>query len=72
MHDPNAPGAVVVAHIAHVIERNSSVASLADLPPGHIAARAVPDDPWFITAHHWEDNDSAELPICGPPVRQTR
>jgi hypothetical protein len=54
INDPNPPGASVVAHMSHVIERNSSVAGLADLPVGHIATRTHPGDPWLVTAHHWE------------------
>lgn len=45
--DPNAPGAVVATHLRHVLERNSSVAALADLPPGWFAVREGPGAPWL-------------------------
>lgn len=44
--DPNNPDAVVATHMAHVLERNSSVAELADLAPGWIAIRQNPGEPW--------------------------
>ena len=53
VHDPNDPGAIVVTHISHVVARNSSVADLASLPPGHIAMRAQPGQPWVRTRHVW-------------------
>jgi len=51
--DPNAPGAAVAACMLHVIEQNSSVAGLADLPLGHIAHREDPGHPWIIEEHEW-------------------
>ena len=51
--DPNEPDAVVVTHIVHVVARNSSVAELASLPPGHIATRKQPGDPWLRERHQW-------------------
>lgn len=52
--DPNAPGACVAACLLHVIEQNSSVAGLADLPLGHVAHREDPGHPWIIDLHEWE------------------
>jgi hypothetical protein len=49
LNDPNLPGASIATHIWHAIERNSSVASLAGLPPGHEANRSEPGDPWVRT-----------------------
>ena len=49
VNDPNPPGASIATHIAHAIERNSSIAQLATMPPGHIAQRSGPGDPWRIT-----------------------
>jgi hypothetical protein len=46
LNDPNEPGAVVATHVSHVIELNSSVATLASLPPGFEARRRWPGDPW--------------------------
>jgi hypothetical protein len=48
LNDPNLPGEVVATHIAHVIERNSAVALLATLPPGHEARRESPGMAWRI------------------------
>jgi hypothetical protein len=44
--DPNEPGACVVMGIWHVIEHNSSVATLADLPIGWHAHRSDPRTTW--------------------------
>lgn len=54
--DPNLPDAAIATHIWHAIERNSSIAGLADLAPGHMARREEPGDPWTIEAHHWDDD----------------
>ncbi|HEX4901510.1 MAG TPA: hypothetical protein VFV42_01785 [Acidimicrobiales bacterium] len=55
VNDPNVPGASVATHIWHAIERNSSIAALADLRPGQIATRSGPDDEWTISGHAWLD-----------------
>jgi len=55
VHDPNAPGEAVVAHMSHVVERNSSVAELASLPCGYRATRSGPGEPWAITKLEWPD-----------------
>jgi hypothetical protein len=55
VNDPNAPGAVVVTCISHVVERNSSVAQLASLPIGHVAYRTNPDQTWLIEPHSWPE-----------------
>jgi hypothetical protein len=47
VNDPNLPGAAVATHLAHAIQRNSSIAGLATLPPGHEAHRRWPGDPWI-------------------------
>jgi hypothetical protein len=49
VNDPNLPGAAIATHIAHAVARNSSIASLASMPPGHIAQRDGPGDPWRIS-----------------------
>lgn len=56
LHDPNVPGAVVATHIWHVIERSSSVVSLADLPPGMQARRSDPGDEWVRAPHAWTED----------------
>jgi hypothetical protein len=48
-NDPNLPGASVATHIWHAIEWNSSIASLAGLPPGHQARRSGPGERWIVT-----------------------
>ena len=53
--DPNLPGAAVATHIWHAIERNSSIASLATMPPGHVATRDGPGSEWRVTRHEWDD-----------------
>lgn len=55
--DPNVPGASVATHMSHVIERNSSVAELADLPPGQMAQRVAPGQPWERTTFSWLGDD---------------
>lgn len=49
VNDPNLPGASVATHIWHAIERNSSIKSLADLPPGSQARRRWPGDRWIVS-----------------------
>lgn len=46
--NPNVPGAVTATHIVHAIERNSSISSLATMPPGHIARRPDPGADWQV------------------------
>jgi hypothetical protein len=48
VNDPNAPGESIATHMSHVIERNTSVASLATLPPGYRAMRDVPGQGWRV------------------------
>jgi hypothetical protein len=55
--DPNVDGACVLAHMSHVVERNSSVATLATLPVGHVAWRSKPGEEWAIAVHEWPDDD---------------
>jgi hypothetical protein len=56
VNDPNLSGASVATHLAHAIERNSSIAELADMPPGHIAQRSDPGEAWTICVlEGWDD-----------------
>ena len=55
VNDPNEPGATVATHMRHVLERNSSVATLATLPPGHRAVRDRPGDSWRVEPMDLED-----------------
>jgi hypothetical protein len=52
--DPNAPGASVAAHMAHAVRWNSSVAALADLPPGWEANRDGSGHAWQRAPHMWQ------------------
>jgi hypothetical protein len=53
VNDPNVPGAVVATHMAHAVERNSSIAELAAMPAGHRATRSGPGATWVIAPHVW-------------------
>ncbi len=53
--DPNAPEACVATHIWHAIERNSSIRELASMPPGHVADREAPRQPWVVSEFRPED-----------------
>jgi hypothetical protein len=56
VNDPNEPDAATVAHMWHVIELDSSVASLASLPPRQVATRSGPGAEWSIAPHEWPDD----------------
>lgn len=56
VNDPNLPGASVATHLAHAIERNSSIAELAGMPPGRIAQRSEPGEAWTVCVlEDWDD-----------------
>ncbi len=56
LNDPNLPGASVATHLSHAIQRNSSIAALASMTPGHIAERRGPGDPWrVLLLEGWDD-----------------
>ncbi len=57
VNDPNLPGASIATHIWHVISTNSSIASLATMPPGHIAQRPGPGQHWTITVLEGWDSE---------------
>lgn len=57
VNDPNLPGASEIAHIRHAVTLNSSLADLATMPPGHIAERGGPGEPWEITVLAGWDED---------------
>lgn len=58
VNDPNLPGVCEVGHIDHVVSWNSSVAGLATMPPGHIAQRTGPGEPWRIKIlEGWDDEE---------------
>lgn len=65
LNDPNGPGVSVATHIWHAIERNSSLRSLASMPPGHIAKRNDPGSEWqILLLVGWQD-DGADEPRGG-------
>ena len=55
--DPNAPGACVAVHIWHVLASDPSLLELASLPPGRVADRGAPQEPWQITRFEWDNED---------------
>lgn len=55
INDPNERGAVVASHMVHAVERNSSIAELAVMPPGHTATRSGPGASWVIERHAWPE-----------------
>lgn len=57
---PSGDDASVVAHMSHVVEVDSSVASLASLEVGHLAFRAGAGQAWSVEPHVWPDEDEAE------------
>ncbi|MFC6715651.1 hypothetical protein [Branchiibius cervicis] len=48
VNDPNLPGASTATHIWHAIERDSSIADLATMPPGHRASRPSAAEHWQV------------------------
>jgi hypothetical protein len=59
VHDPNVPGASVATHLVHAYDAhtwNHTVAELATMPPGHIAQRPGPGEPWVVKVLvGWDD-----------------
>ncbi|GAA3526483.1 hypothetical protein AFL01nite_04820 [Aeromicrobium flavum] len=57
VNDPNLPGASIATHISHAVEQNTSLASLASMPHGHIASRSNPGWEWQVQAlTEWDDH----------------
>jgi hypothetical protein len=54
VYDANESKAAVVAHIGHVVQSNSSVSELADLPSGWQAPRAGPGHPWIRSRYLYD------------------
>jgi hypothetical protein len=48
VNDPNEPGASIVFHLSHLVERDRSIGETATLPLSHVAWRKRPEDPWTI------------------------
>lgn len=57
VNDPNVSDGCVVAHMSHVVQSNSSVDALADLPPGFEAVRNDPGQPWLRRRLVWLEED---------------
>jgi hypothetical protein len=53
--DATGPGASIIHHIAHVVDRDPSVAETATLPLGHVAWRRRLEDSWTIEEWAYED-----------------
>jgi hypothetical protein len=47
------PGGAFPTHITHVLAFDPTLATLATLPPGHLAERESPGDEWQISAHSY-------------------
>jgi hypothetical protein len=47
--DPNEPGACVISHLRHVVERDTSLEGLASLAPGMVAERSAAGEPWVAS-----------------------
>ena len=60
INDPNAPGAAVASHMVHAVERNSSIAELAVMPPGYNATRSGPGASRAIEPHVWPSGAEAD------------
>lgn len=45
---PNVPGACLATHIRHVLALDSSLGTLAAMPPGSMAERDGAADPWSV------------------------
>ena len=60
--DPNLPDASVATHMSHVVQRNSSLTGLVDLPPGWEAHRDAPGQPWIRVRHEWPDDEPETEP----------
>ncbi|MEU3033714.1 hypothetical protein [Streptomyces griseoaurantiacus] len=48
LHDPNADGASIVAHLDHLLAQDPSLVELAGMPPGHVAERSSGETSWEI------------------------
>lgn len=55
LNDPNEPGACVVTHIWHVIEKDRSVAELASLGCGFQVTREDSDEPWYASPFSFDE-----------------
>jgi hypothetical protein len=66
VNDPDVPGASVIAHLTHVLARDSSVSELASRPPGWAAVRTGPGRPWERFPHQYPDESEA------PPLSAAR
>jgi hypothetical protein len=53
--DPNEPGACVISHLRHVVERDASLEELASLAPGMVAERSGAGEPWVASPFTWPD-----------------
>ncbi|GAD83570.1 hypothetical protein NCAST_20_01380 [Nocardia asteroides NBRC 15531] len=55
--EPLDPATASLLHIQHVLDNDSAVAELAALPPGKIAWRDQPADPWTIEDFAYPDEE---------------
>ena len=55
INDPSEPDACVVTHFSHVLASNSSVATLANMPPGTKADREEVGAEWILRPFSYEE-----------------
>ncbi|MFF7163968.1 hypothetical protein ACFZBP_21870 [Streptomyces sp. NPDC008086] len=57
LHDPNADGASIVAHVDHLLTLDPSLVELASMPLGHVAERSSSGTPWEIRPWTYSDDE---------------
>jgi hypothetical protein len=53
--DPNEPGACVISHVRHVVDRDAGLEELASLAPGMAAERSAAGAPWAVSPFSWPE-----------------
>ncbi|MFE6920138.1 DUF4265 domain-containing protein [Nocardia sp. NPDC057663] len=61
--DPLDPDTATLVHIQHVADADSAVTELAALPPGKLAWRNQPTDPWTIEDFTYPDEPESDGPV---------
>lgn len=54
--DPNGDGACIATHFSHVLAQNSSIATLATMPPGTQADREAVGSEWVLSPFRWDES----------------
>lgn len=58
--DPLDPDTATLVHIQHVVDADSAVTELAAMPPGKLAWRNQPTDPWTIEDFAYPDESETD------------